>query len=451
MSSARRRQAGETGAKPVQSHCEVEIESMSHEGRGVARVDGKTVFVEGALTGEQVRIAWIRRHQAFDEARVVEVLTPSAKRTNPGCVHFGVCGGCSLQHMTTELQLEVKQAALAESLQRIGRVQPLHWFNPVSAHPWGYRRRARLGAKFVVKKNAVLLGFRERHSHFLAELRGCEVLHPAIGTRFVELATLIQSLSCYNRIPQVEVAVSDQGCALIIRHLLPLTADDRERLVAFAQAHAFLIYLQPGGPDSVHPLWPAEIQLTYSLPEWGVTIEFSPTDFTQVNAEVNIALIRLVLAQLELESTDRVLELFCGLGNFTLPIARAAAEVIAVEGEAGLIARARGNATRNGISNATFFTQDLTKIKADDLWFQRGRYQKILLDPPRTGAAEVMGRLGELGAKRIVYVSCNPATLARDASVLVHNHGYVLSHAGVLDMFPHTEHVESIAVFDRSE
>jgi 23S rRNA (uracil1939-C5)-methyltransferase len=398
---------------------------MSHEGRGVARVNGKTVFVEGALTGERVRIAWMQRRSTFDEARVVEVMTPSPQREQPGCEHFGVCGGCSLQHMSTALQLEVKQAALAESLARIGQVAPEHWLEPVSATPWGYRRRARLGVKFVTKKNAVLLGFREKRSHLLAELRGCKVLHPAVGERFAPLSALIASLECYNRIPQIEVSVSDQGCALVIRHLVELPTADQERLRAFAVEYGFIIYLQSGGPDTVRPFWPVNPRLTYTLADWQIENEFLPADFTQVNAQINVAMIRLALAQLELTPDEQVLELYCGLGNFTLPIARHAAHVVAVEGEAGLIARARANAGRNGINNVTYCVQDLNEVNHHDSWNQPGRYQKVLLDPPRTGAIAAVGALGKLAAARIVYVSCNPATLARDAAVLVHEQGYM--------------------------
>lgn len=423
------------------------VDSLAHDGRGVARVEGKAVFIDGALPGEQVRFVYTKQHRSYDEGRTVEVLSGSPERVEPGCAHFGVCGGCVLQHMAPQAQIYAKQDILLENLARIGNVQPGTVLEPLTGPHWGYRHKARLGAKFVVKKGRVLVGFRERQAPYLAELRRCEVLHPAVGERIAAIAELLEGLSVRSRIPQVEVAVGDQTAALVFRHLAPLSAADLQALQSFGKTHEFVIFLQSAGPDSVELIYPQAVDLTYGLEAHDVTLAFEPTDFIQVNPAVNRQMVDRVLALLDLRPDHRVLDLFCGLGNFTLPMARRAAEVVGVEGEAGLVRRAQSNAERNDIRNARFYCADLNEDLVGSPWLGQN-YDRIVLDPPRSGAAPVMTRLAGLAAPRIVYVSCHPGSLARDAGKLVHEQGYRLLSAGVMDMFPHTAHVESIALFE---
>jgi 23S rRNA (uracil1939-C5)-methyltransferase len=428
---------------------EAVIESSSHDGRGVARIDGKATFVHGALPGERVRLRVVRHHRNFDEAEAEAVLEPSADRVEPACPRFGVCGGCSLQHVAPVAQIESKQQALLDALRHIGHLEPERVFAPiVGSSPWGYRRKARLGVKYVGKKGKVLVGFRERSSSFVTDTERCPVLHPRVGEALGALATLIGSLDIRERVPQVEVAMGDERCILVFRVLAPPSAGDAERLRSFGAAHGFVVYLQEGGLDSIRPLDPPGVQLTYALPEFDVELEFRPGDFTQVNFEVNRLMVARAVELLRPQPQERVLDLFCGLGNFTLPLARRAAEVVGVEGEAGLVARARANALRNGIGNARFYTANLYAALDAEPWL-RERFAAALLDPPRTGAVEVLPLLPRLGVERLVYVSCYPGTLARDAAELVQRHGYRLVGAGAMDMFPHTAHVESIAVFQR--
>jgi 23S rRNA (uracil1939-C5)-methyltransferase len=427
---------------------EARIDSLAHDGRGVAHIEGKATFIEGALPGEEVRFVYRKQHKRYDEAQVLDIITPSPDRVSPRCPHFGVCGGCSLQHVSATAQIRMKEEILLENLLRIGEVVPEMVLPPLSALHWAYRRRARLGAKFVEKKQAMLVGFRERRSAFLADLSRCEVLHPAVGEHLMELRQLLRGLQAYQRIPQIEVAAGDEAVALVFRHLDPLNAADREALRRFGESHGFYIYLQAGGPDSVTPLWPEDPRLYYRLPGYDVELEFLPTDFTQVNGAINRLMVDQALGLLEPGAEERVLDLFCGLGNFTLPIARRAASVVGVEGDAKLVQRARDNAARNGIGNAEFHAADLDAQDAPWPWIADG-FDKILLDPPRTGAIEAVRRIGVLGASRIVYVSCNPATFARDAAELVHGHGYRLVKVGVMDMFPHTTHVECMALFEK--
>jgi len=433
-------------SEPVEAH----IESLSHDGRGVTRLGGKATFVDGALPGEDVRLVYTRRRRDYDEGRTVEVLRAGADRVSPRCEHFGVCGGCSLQHLAPQAQVAAKQRRLLDSLQRIGKVEAGEVYAPLTGPLWQYRRKARLGVKYVEKKGRVLVGFREKHSNRLADLSRCEVLHPSVGERLPAIEALIEGLSVRSRIAQVEVAVGDAATALVFRHLDPLSPADEQALAAFGQQHALHIYLQPGGPDSVAPLWPSDSVLSYSLEDYDLDLVFRPTDFTQVNAAINRAMVERALALLETGHEDRVLDLFCGLGNFSLPLARRVGEVVGVEGEAQLVQRARDNARHNGIDNAHFHVADLSEDPAGSAWLRGQRYDKALLDPPRTGAAEVLGYLGGLGPAKVVYVSCNPATLARDAGVLVNELGFRLCGAGVMDMFPHTAHVESIALFERA-
>jgi 23S rRNA (uracil1939-C5)-methyltransferase len=428
---------------------EAVIESSSHDGRGVARIDGKATFVHGALPGERVRLRVVRHHRNFDEAEAEAVLEPSADRVEPACPRFGVCGGCSLQHVAPVAQIESKQQALLDALRHIGHLEPERVFAPiVGSSPWGYRRKARLGVKYVGKKGKVLVGFRERSSSFVTDTERCPVLHPRVGEALAALAALIGSLDIRERVPQVEVAMGDERCILVFRVLAPPSAGDAERLRSFGAAHGFVVYLQEGGLDSIRPLDPPGVQLTYALPEFDVELEFRPGDFTQVNFEVNRLMVARAVELLRPQPQERVLDLFCGLGNFTLPLARRAAEVVGVEGEAGLVARARANALRNGIGNARFYTANLYAALDAEPWL-RERFEAALLDPPRTGAVEVLPLLPRLGVERLVYVSCYPGTLARDAAELVQRHGYRLVGAGAMDMFPHTAHVESIAVFQR--
>lgn len=425
------------------------IDALTHEGRGIAHINGKTVFIDGALPGEEVLFHYVRQRSKFDEGRLLKVLRPAPARAEPRCPHFGVCGGCSLQHMNPKAQLRLKQEALREQFHHFGGVEPEQWLTPLRGSNWQYRRKARLGVKFVKKKERVLVGFREKGGRLLAELERCEVLHPSVGLLLPELGELIASLSCYDRIPQIEVAAGDNATALVFRHLAPLTMADTERLVKFGRAHDLQIYLQGGGTETVCPLWPENGYLSYSQFN-NLEMVFLPTDFTQVHKEVNIKMIQQALDLLELEAQDRVLDLFCGVGNFTLPLASCGAEVLGVEGNAGLVARAVANAKHNRLENARFEVADLNEMGwTHHAWAQKG-FSKVLLDPPRSGALTAVRQMSQLRAQRIVYVSCNPATLARDAGELVNQQGYCLRYAGVMDMFPHTPHLETMALFEQA-
>lgn len=424
------------------------ITGITHDGRGVTHVDEKTVFVEGALPGEEVTFISLEQHRNYEvgAAQVIHVAAP--ERVEPRCPHYGVCGGCVLQHMDPAHQIVAKQQVLVENLARIGKVSPEAIMAPLTGPHWGYRRKARLGVRFLLKKGTMLVGFRERHKPYLADLSRCEVLHPSVGTRIEALARLIRSLKAYDLIAQIEVAVDDTQTALVFRNMAALDEDDKAKLIAFAQAHDLRFFLQPGGPDSVEPLWPAQIELSYRLDAYDLALRFLPTDFTQVNAEINRQMIDRALELMELGGEERVLDLFCGVGNFTLPLARRAREVVGVEGSPELVQRAQENALLNGLDNVTFHAADLAGELERAPWWQGG-FDKVLLDPPRTGAMETLAHLAALGVARIVYVSCDPATLARDAGILVNQYGYRLEQAGVMDMFPHTAHVESIALFTR--
>lgn len=441
---ARRRRKQNLPQDPVTA----QIESLSHDGRGIARIEGKTIFVDGALAGETVKFLYTRQHSKFDEAKVVEVITPSPDRVEARCPHFGVCGGCSLMHMAPQAQLALKQSTLEEHLTHFGGLAPETWLEPLTGPLWSYRRKARLGVKYVTKKERVLVGFREKASPFLALLDQCSVLDQRVGARLNELSEMIASLDAYNRIAQIEVAMDDEHTALVFRNLDPLSQHDEQCLIDYGKTNNIWIYLQPGGPDTVKPLWPELTQLSYQ-PEEGIWLNFNPNDFTQVNADINKTMIQKALELLDLSENDRVLDLFCGLGNFSLPIAKRCSEVVGVEGDEALVLHAAANAELNKFDNAFFERADLTQTELKQyVWAEPG-FNKILLDPPRSGAFEVLHQLADLGAERIVYVSCNPATLARDAGELVNVHGYKLISAGVMDMFPHTSHVESIALFVR--
>ncbi|MGV6816202.1 MAG: 23S rRNA (uracil(1939)-C(5))-methyltransferase RlmD [Thiotrichales bacterium] len=436
-------------ARLPQGEFEAVIESLSHDGRGVTHLEGKAVFIEGALPGEQVSFRYVEKTRHFDAGVVVEVLSASEDRVEPRCPHFSVCGGCSLQHLASDRQIAFKQQAMLEGLEHIGKVTPDEILPPLTARSWGYRRKARLGVRYVRKKGRVLVGFREKRSGFLADLSRCEVLHESVGGELEALQAFLVELDCRERIPQIEVAVSDTHTALVFRHLDPLTAADKERFQAFNAAHEFQIYLQPKGPASIHCLEGISSEaLFYAHPDYQVKVEFGPLDFFQVNSELNRQMVPLAMALLEVQPEDRVLDLFCGLGNFTLPLARHAAEVVGVEGDLEMVKRARQNAIDNQIDNTRYFVANLMEALGQESWINE-RYDKILLDPPRSGAKEVITHFDKLSPSRIVYVSCHPGSLARDAGELVHTHGYRLVKAGVMDMFPHTAHVESIAVFER--
>ena len=434
------------GEEPAREEC-ARVSALTHEGDGIVR-EGKTAFVPGALPGETVRFVRTRRHRGHDEGRLLEVLEPAATRVAPRCKHFGVCGGCVLQHLSSEAQRAMKQTELADNLERLARVDCPHWFAPLAGPAWGYRRRARLGAKFVPKKDRVVVGFRERSAPYVADLQRCEVLSPPVGEWITPLAELIATLDIRQRLPQIEVAVADNATALVLRVLSPPSAGDRERLRAFAAARGARLYLQPGGLESIEPLEasaPLE-PLYYSLPELDLRLQFMPSDFVQINGPVNRALVARAVELLGCGPGDTVLDLYCGLGNFTLPLARSGARAVGVEGAAALIERARGNAARNGIANAEFHVADLSAPPEPHTPWLRGPYSHVLLDPPRVGAREMLATVAALRPRRVLYISCHPGSLARDLGVLVHEHGFALEAAGIIDMFPHTGHVESLAL-----
>jgi 23S rRNA (uracil1939-C5)-methyltransferase len=440
---------GRRARKPLPTEpAEALIESLAQDGRGVAHLEGKAVFIHGVLPGERVRFTYERISRRHDEGRLHSVLHPSPDRVEPRCPHFGVCGGCGLQHQRAERQIGDKQRVLADALERVGRVDPEAWLPPLVAGCWGYRRKARLGAKYVAKKGRMLVGFRERNASFVTDLDRCEVLHPKLGERLQPLKALLEGLAIRSQVPQVEMSMGDTTCALIFRVLQRPGEEDRQRLRRFGAEHGFVIYLQPGGPDSVQPLEGAGADLCYTLPALDLRLCFSPQDFTQINLELNRLMVERALALLEPQPEERVLDLFCGMGNFSLPLGRRAGQVTGVEGEAGLVARARQNAAANHVDNARFYAANLYQVLDGEPWM-RERFDAALLDPPRSGALQILPQLPRLGVERLLYVSCYPATLARDAGVLVNELGYRMRKAGVMDMFPHTTHVESIALFER--
>lgn len=425
-----------------------DVTDLDHEGRGVAHHEGKTAFIADALPGERVEWAAFKRQRNFDEGRLRAVLAPSPHRVQPKCVHYGVCGGCALQHLAAEQQLAFKQAQLLQALERIGRVQPQVVIEPLNAERWGYRRRARLAARWVPPKKKTVVGFRERANSFVADLTRCEVLQPPFDALLQPLSALISALSVRDRVPQIELAAGDRGAAMVIRILNALTAADEQLIRAFAEQHRMTILLQPGGYETIAYFAGPREPLAYELPEFDVSFEFQPNDFVQVNGALNRAMVSRAMELLAASKEERVLDLFCGLGNFSLPLARKSKHVTGVEGDAGLIARARHNAERQGFTNVTFIAANLADHPELGTWAMQS-YDKVLLDPPRTGAREVLPVIARSGAKRVVYISCHPGSLARDAGILVQEHGYTLKAAGVMDMFPHTAHVESVAAFER--
>jgi 23S rRNA (uracil1939-C5)-methyltransferase len=429
---------------------QVTIVDLSHEGRGVARVDGKAIFVDDALPGEVVEIVRVRRQRSYDEARLQNVIEASPDRATPKCIHYGMCGGCALQHMSSERQLAQKQKQMLEELQRIGHVAPIEVLPPLQANTWNYRRRARLGVRWVIKKERTLVGFRERNTSYIAELKSCAVLRAPLDQLLEPLSVLISRLSVRARLAQIEAAVADNATALVFRVLDPPTDDDKAAMLAFGAQHQVDIYLQPGGYETIAPIASTAKPLYYRLPKFNVELQFAPSDFIQVNGELNERMTELAIDLLRIEPSHSVLDLFCGLGNFSLPIARRAARVLGLEGEEGLVQRARDNAVRNGITNAEFLATNLMAEDQDAPW-TRERFDRVLVDPPRAGAREVLPIIAKSGAERIVYVSCHPGSLARDAGTLVNEHGFKLLSAGIMDMFPQTAHVESIAVFARKK
>lgn len=427
-----------------------EVHSLSHDGRGIATIHHKTTFISGALPQETVTYQLTRKHGQYNEAHATAIVNASPVRVTPACPHFGICGGCSLQHMNTETQIQLKQQTVLDQLKHFGQVVPEVILPPLLANTSGYRHKARLGVKYVIKKNKVLVGFREKASRYLADIERCIVLHPSVGEQITALRELVTSLEQYQHIPQIEIAVSDNETALIFRHLKPFPLTDQEKLATFGQKYHFYIYLQPNPPTPVYQLWPenSPSRMHYTLPDYQLEMLFHPLDFTQINPVMNRLMVKQAVTLLELQPHENVLDLFCGMGNFTLPIALYARHVTGIEGNHEMVARAKENAAHNQIRNVDFYTANLQDSNLLASWAKK-EYDKLLLDPPRTGAKEIMPLLPDLAAKKIVYVSCNPATLARDAKEIVHQHGYQLKKVGVVHMFPHTSHTEAMAVFEK--
>ena len=427
------------------------IESIDHEGVGVTHVDGKVVFIEGGVTGERVLFTRRRSRGNFDLGSVVHVLRPSAQRVTPRCRYFGTCGGCAMQHVDPAAQVAAKQRVLEDNLARIGKVKPGQMLPPVMGPAWGYRNRARLSVHYVEKKAGVLVGFHERGSSFVADTWGCEVLPPHVASLIPALREMFTAMKIRDRVPQLELAVGEDVTVFVLRHLVPIPEEDAQRMRDFADRHGIQWWLQPKGPETAHPFHPMQAPaLDYTLPEFGLRLAYRPTEFTQVNAGVNRVLVGRAVRMLDPRPGERVGDLFCGLGNFSLPLAVGGAEVIGIEGSPSLVERATRNARANGLEGrARFIAHDLY-ADAQGALAKLGRVDKLLIDPPRDGAVEICKALPDSGApSRIVYVSCSPSTLARDAGVLVNVKGYRLSSAGVVNMFPHTGHVESIALFER--
>jgi 23S rRNA (uracil1939-C5)-methyltransferase len=431
-----------------------EVVGLTHDGQGIVRGGGKTVFVAGALPGETVTFQRTRKHRQHDEGRLLEVRRPAPERVEPRCAHFGVCGGCALQHLAPKAQLALKEKDLRDNLERVARVESRTWLPPLQGPVWGYRRRARLGAKYVAKKGKVVVGFRERLAPYVADVTHCDVLAPPVGELVQPLAELLGALDIRQHVPQIEVAVADNATALVLRVLRTPSEEDRRKLCDFAARHAVRLYLQSGGLDSVEELPVDERTVTeplsYALADFGLELEFTPTDFVQVNGVLNRALVARAVELLNPTPQSRVLDLYCGLGNFTLALARSAGHVVGVEGETGLVERARHNASRNEVANVEFHAGDLSKPAELPAAWLRGPYTHVLLDPPRVGAApDMLTVIARAAPERVLYVSCHPGSLARDLGILVHEHGFTLESAGVVDMFPHTAHVESMALLRR--
>ncbi|MBB5367159.1 MULTISPECIES: 23S rRNA (uracil(1939)-C(5))-methyltransferase RlmD [unclassified Janthinobacterium] len=442
----------------------IEIKSLDMDARGVGHIEnedgtpGKVVFVEGALPGEKVSFVTFKKKKNWEMARMTALHRESAMRITPKCKHFDNCGGCSMQHLEPSAQVAIKQRVLEDNLWHIGKVRPLNIMRPMYGPTWGYRYRARLSVRHVKKKDAVLVGFHEKKSAFVADMDSCEILPPHVSNMLLPLRGLIASLSIFDQMPQIELAVGEDVTAMVLRIMAPLTGDDENKLKAFADEYGVQWWLQVKGPETAVPFYPLDKQLHYLLPEFGVKMPFKPVDFTQVNHHINRVLVSKALRLLEVQPQDRVADLFCGLGNFTLPLATQGSEVVGIEGSTTLTERALENALANGLSAKTSFsTRNLFEVTTDDL-IALGKFDRILIDPPRDGAMALCQALVGLAQtrpdmlpKRIVYVSCSPSTLARDAGILALEAGYTLSKAGVVNMFPHTSHVESMAVFDLAQ
>ena len=428
------------------------IESLDHEARGITRLEGKTIFVEGALPGEEVEYVSFRKKPTFEVAHVQRIVKASVNRVIPKCPHFGVCGGCSMQHMDSAAQVAAKQRVLESNLWHLGRIKAEQLYAPIYGASWAYRLRARLSARLVPKKGGVLVGFHEKKSSYVADMRQCENLPPHVSALLVPLRELIAALSIPDAMPQIEVAVGEYITALVLRILSPLNANDEALLRAFADQHAVVFYLQTKGPATAYRFYPVDgPKLSYLLPDYDIEHFFSPTEFTQVNHAINRVLVRRALTLLAPQPGERIADMFCGLGNFTLPIARSGASVVGIEGSEELVKRAGENAEHNGLrERVEYGVANLFEATPESL-AALGHFDKMLIDPPREGALELVKAIGEDGPRRIVYVSCNPATLARDAAILVTEKGYRLCGAGVVNMFPNTSHVESIALFERDE
>lgn len=428
----------------------VTIESLDYEGRGIAHVEGKTIFIAGALPFEEVSYSSFRKKPTFENADVQEIRRESFLRTTPGCPHFGLCGGCAMQHLEANAQVAAKQRVLEDNLQRLGKVRPDAMLPAIYGPTWGYRHRARLSVRRVDKKGGMLVGFHEKRSSYVADMDSCKVLPPEVSDLLVPLRKLIIQLSISTRLPQIELAVGSKVTALVLRIMDPLSLADEDLLRAFADQYQVQFWLQTKGPETATPFYPLDApELSYELPEFNVTMPYKPTEFTQVNSAINQVMVQRAISLLDPQPGEVIADMFCGLGNFTLPIARRGATVLGVEGSQQLVDRARANAVRNGLDGFTrYAVSNLFEVTTEQI-LQWGAFDKMLIDPPRDGAVELVTQLPEPGPRRIVYVSCSPATLARDAGILVHVKGYRLLSAGVINMFPHTGHVESIAVFER--
>ena len=426
------------------------IRDLTLDGRGVADIPGKSVFIDGAITGETVRFQRERKRKNYDEAELLEVVTPSLDRVEPPCVNFMLCGGCTLQHLSPAAQLGAKQDALLQALERIGKVYPANVLEPLAGQPLGYRRRARLGARLVAKKGRVLVGFREKRSSFVADMQSCETLTPELSKLIPELSDLIGLLHISAKVPQIEISMGDNAISLVFRVLDEPSAKDRELLEAFGEKHAAQIWLQTGGPGTLAPIDPGQPpdDLWYELPEYDLRLAFGPLDFIQVNQDLNRRMISQAMQLADPQPDDRVLDLFCGIGNFTLPLARHARRVVGVELDPRMVAKAAANAAMNGLENVNFYAANLADTTASRPDWWAGGFDLVVVDPPRAGALEVLQQIVATGAKKILYVSCHPGSLARDAGILCGDYGYSLRSAGAMDMFPATSHVEAMALFE---
>ena len=434
--------------KLMEQPIELIIEDLSHDGRGIARVEGKVMFVNGALPGEKVLVKHIGGNKNFEEGMTIEVLQASVDRVEAQCQFYDVCNGCTMMHLAPEKQIAFKQNTLKQNLLKMAKIQPESWLQPLTDESWYYRRRARLSVRWVIAKDKVLVGFREKNGRYVADMDHCEILQEPLDTLLKPLATMIAQLRIRQHIAQIEASVADDDVALIIRHLKPIGGADEKVMLDFAEKHDVRIYSQSKGPKTIFEMTAKHKPLYFDMSEYNVRMEFLPSDFIQVNAKMNIKMIAQAMSLLNVNKDDVILDLFCGLGNFTLPLAKIVKTVVGIEGEKSLVQRAIHNASLNKLDNVSFYEADLRRNHENSEWFQKD-YTKVLIDPPRSGAWEVLPLIASTNAKYLLYVSCHPASLARDADRLVNELGYKLVNAGVMDMFPHTSHVESMALFVR--